>query len=75
MFHLNEYLYTEEETDLRASGVKQFDYVNPANREVQIEMEQACTAHLRQIGALVDTSQYQEVDFDEFKLNIKVDKQ
>lgn len=65
LFHLNEYLYTEEETDLRASGVKQFDYVNPANREVQIEMEQACTSHLRQIGALVDTSQYQEVDFEE----------
>ena len=65
LFHLNEYLYTEEETDLRASGVKQFDYVNPANRKVQIEMEQACTAHLRQIGALVDTSQYQDVDFDE----------
>ena len=59
------YLYTEEETDLRASGVKQFDYVNPANREVQIEMEQACTAHLRQVGALVDTSQYQPVDFAE----------
>ena len=38
LFHLNEYLYTEEEQDLRASGVKQFDYVNPANREVQIEM-------------------------------------
>ena len=65
LFHLNEYLYTEEETDLRASGVKQFDYVNPANREVQVEMEQACTAHLREIGALVDTSQYQDVDFDE----------
>lgn len=45
--------------------MKQFDYVNPANREVQIEMEQACTAHLREIGALVDTSQYQEVEFDE----------
>ena len=39
--------------------------MNPANREVQIEMEQACTAHLREIGALVDTSQYQDVDFDE----------
>lgn len=65
LLHLNEYLYTEEETDLRASGVKQFDYVNPANREVQIEMEQACTAHLREIGALVDTSHYLEVDFNE----------
>ena len=71
LFHLNEYLYTEEETDLRASGVKQFDYVNPANREVQIEMEQACTAHLRQIGALVDTSQYQEVDFDELEFEVE----
>jgi len=71
LFHLNEYLYTEEENDLRASGVKQFDYVNPANREVQIEMEQACTAHLRQIGALVDTSQYQEVDFDEQEFEVE----
>ena len=34
LFHLNEYLYTEEEDDLRASGEKQFDYVNPRNREV-----------------------------------------
>ena len=65
LFHLNEYLYTEEERDLRASGEKQFDYVNPANREVQVEMEQACTAHLREVGALVDTTQYQDVDFDE----------
>ena len=65
LFHLNEYLYTEEERDLRASGEKQFDYVNPANRDVQIEMEQACTAHLREVGALVDTTQYQEVDFEE----------
>ena len=65
LFHLNEYLYTEEEQDLRASGVKQFDYVNPANREVQIEMEKACTAHLRQVGALVDTTQYADIDFDE----------
>ena len=65
LLHLNEYLYTEEELDLRASGEKQFDYVNPANRAVQIEMEQVCTAHLREVGALVDTTQYQEVDFDE----------
>ncbi len=65
LFHLNEYLYTEEETDLRASGVKQFDYVNPANREVQIEMEQACTAHLREVGAIIDPNSYEKVDFGE----------
>ena len=63
LFHLNEYLYTEEEDDLRASGEKQFDYVNPRNREVQIEMEQAATAHLSTIKALVDTTQYVQPDF------------
>ncbi len=63
LFHLNEYLYTEEEDDLRASGEKQFDYVNPCNREVQIEMEQAATAHLSAIKALVDTTQYVQPDF------------
>ena len=74
LFHLNEYLYTEEELDLRASGEKQFDYVNPANRAVQIEMEQACTQHLREVGALVDTTQYQEIDFQEqeFKFEASV---
>ena len=71
LFHLNEYLYTEEERDLRASGEKQFDYVNPANREVQVEMEQACTAHLREVGALVDTTQYQDVDFDEQDFDVE----
>ena len=71
ILHLNEYLYTEEETDLRASGVKQFDYVNPANRAVQIEMEQACTAHLHEVNALVDTSQYGEVDFAEQEFDME----
>ncbi len=65
IFHINEYLYTEEETDMRASGVKQFDYVNPANREVQIEMERAATSHLTAIGAMVDTSAYTCPDFNE----------
>ena len=51
LVHLPEYLYTVEETDLRNTGEKQFDYVNPRNREVQIEMEAACTAHLKAIGA------------------------
>lgn len=51
IFRIPEYLYTEVEQDTRRSGEKQFDYVNPRNREVQIEMEQACTAHLKAIGA------------------------
>jgi len=71
LFHLNEYLYSEEEIDLRASGVKQFDYVNPANRAVQIEMEQACTAHLREVGALVNPHIYNKVDFDEQEFEVE----
>ena len=49
--HINEYLYTEIETDTRKSGEKQFDYVDPKNRQVQIEMEEICTEHLKRIGA------------------------
>ncbi len=49
--HLSEYLYTVREIDRRTTGEKLFDYVDPRNRAVQLEMEQACTAHLKAIGA------------------------
>ena len=49
--HIREFLYTEVENDLRKSGEKQFDYVDPRNRNVQIEREEAFTFHLRKIGA------------------------
>jgi hypothetical protein len=65
IFHLNEYLYTQVETDSRKSGERQFDYVNPRNREVQIEMEQTATKHLDKIGAMVDTSKYTKPDYSE----------
>ena len=63
--HINEYLYTEIETDTRKSGEKQFDYVDPRNRAVQIEMEQACTEHLRRIGAWLEPV-FKEPDIREF---------
>ena len=69
IFHINEYLYTQIETDLRKSGERQFDYVNPRNREVQVEMEQAATRHLEKIGATVDTSHYCKPDFSEQDFN------
>lgn len=65
IFHLNEFLYSEAELDTRKSGEKQFDYVNPRNREVQIEMEKACTQHLSKVGALIDTTFYRQPDFGE----------
>ena len=59
--HINEYLYTEIETDTRKSGEKQFDYVDPKNRAVQIEMEDICTEYLKRAGAWL-SPEFKEVD-------------
>jgi hypothetical protein len=64
LVHINEYLYTEVETDTRQSGEKQFDYVDPKNRDVQIEMEKACTEHLKQTGGFL-APVFKTIDFDE----------
>ncbi len=65
--HINEYLYAEVETDNRKSGQKMFDYVDPKNRGVQIDMEKACTAHLKRIGAYLEPTftpiEFGAVDF------------
>ena len=62
--HISEYLYYEIETDTRKSGEKLFDYVDPKNRSVQIEMEKACTSHLKDIGGYLEPD-FPEVRFDE----------
>jgi hypothetical protein len=46
-----ETLYSASTIDVRPTGQKQFDYVDPRNRDYQIEMEQVATAHLKRIGA------------------------
>ncbi len=63
--YVNEFLYTELETDLRKSGEKQFDYVDPRNREVQVEMEQVCTGHLKRIGAYISPDGVTDVAVEE----------
>lgn len=60
---INEYLYTEIEQDNRKSGEKQFDYVDPKNRAVQLEMEAACTEHLKAIGGYLEPN-FKTVEFD-----------
>jgi hypothetical protein len=62
LVHLNEYLYSEIEEDTRKSGEKLFDYVDPKNRAVQIEMEQACTEHLKAIGGYL-APQFEAINF------------
>lgn len=64
IIRIPEYLYTEQESDLRKSGEKIFDYVDPKNRAVQIEMEIACTHHLKNVGAFLPPN-FTLVKFDE----------
>lgn len=59
--HIPEFLYYEVETDTRKSGEKLFDYVDPRNRQVQIEMEACVTAHLKRIGAYLKPGEYKEL--------------
>lgn len=51
--HISEPLYTIDRTDRRTSGERQFDYVNPAQAEVQREMEVVFTQFLRETGAYI----------------------
>ena len=62
--HIGEYLYYEIEADLRKSGEKQFDYVDPKNRQSQVEMEQAVTDHLKAVGGYLAPS-FKTVDITE----------
>ena len=64
--HISEYLYTEIETDNRKYGEKLFEYVDPKNRDVQIEMEKVCTAHLKRIGAWLEPK-FKDPDINEFE--------
>lgn len=71
--HINEYLYYEVETDTRKSGEKLFDYVDPKNRAVQIEMEKACTEHLKAIdGFLKPEFKHIEFSDDSFEYEASV---
>lgn len=60
--HINEFLYTDVAADLRRSGQRQFDYVDPKNRAVQMEMEAVCTDYLKRIGAYLPPV-FREPDF------------
>ena len=62
LVHINEYLYTEVQDDNRKSGEKIFDYVDPKNRGVQIEMEKACTEHLKEIGGYLKPT-FEHIEF------------
>lgn len=66
--HIQELLYSEVETDTRMTGEKQFDYVDPRNRAVQVEMELACTDHLREINAWLKP-EFREISFNDGKFD------
>ena len=70
LVHINELLYYETETDRRDSGVKLFDYVDPRNRAVQVEMEKVCTAYLKRIGGYLEPV-FKDVDLDSVPFEVE----
>jgi hypothetical protein len=70
LFHINEFLYAEVEHDTRKSGEKIFDYVDPKNRNIQIEMEEACTDHLKNIGAYLPPV-FKKIVFNEIQFPVE----
>ncbi len=64
LVHINEYLYTEIALPVATEGESHFSYVDPKNRGVQIEMEQACTDHLKKIGGYLEPK-FEEINFNQ----------
>ncbi|MBO5249732.1 MAG: glycosyltransferase family 2 protein [Muribaculaceae bacterium] len=64
LVHINEYLYTEIALPVASEGESHFSYVDPKNRGVQIEMEQACTDHLKKIGGYLEPK-FEEINFNQ----------
>ena len=65
IYHFNGFVSFEHESDNRKSGEKQFDYVNPSQRSVQIEMERACTVHLKAVDAWLPPCKYKGIDLSD----------
>jgi hypothetical protein len=62
VIRIPEFLFTMKEPDARLSGEKLFDYVSSSAREKQIEMEAACTDHLKKAGAFLNPD-FRETEF------------
>ena len=69
--HINEYLYSEVELDTRKTGEKLFDYVDPKNRASQIEMEQAATEYLKEVGGYLKPG-FRDVDITEGEFPVEM---
>ena len=70
LVHINEYLYSDVQLDTRKSGEKIFDYVDPRNRGRQIEMEQACTEHLKAIGGYL-APEFETIEFNKGEFEVE----
>ena len=65
-----EYLYSVLPVDTRVTGKKIFDYVDPKNRDIQVEMESAATTHLKEIGAYLKPV-FEAIHFDENHFDVE----
>lgn len=69
--HIPEYLYTDVVCDTRSSGERIYDYCDPKNNASQKEMEEACTEHLKVVGAYLEPTDFEDVDFDSEKFDVE----
>jgi len=67
-----ETLYTDVKSDLRSTGERVFDYCDPRNNAAQQEMEQACTEHLKAIGAYLQPDDYEPIDLKEGDFPVEI---
>jgi hypothetical protein len=73
LFHIPEYLYTVATSEDIGSEENHFSYVDPKNRNVQIEYEKVCTRYLSDINALVGP-EFKSINLDknDFKFEASV---
>jgi hypothetical protein len=65
VIRISDPLYTVFMNDESTANEKIFEYVDPKNRGVQIEMEQVATHHLKKINAYINPVSKKSVSFDD----------
>ncbi len=65
VLHIPEPLYNVSVIDEIAASERMFEYVDPKNRQVQIEMEEIVINHLKKINAFIHYSNKKSIEFED----------
>lgn len=70
--HLDEYLYTQGEIVSKSEHEAHFQYLAASQRDRQLECEQACTEHLKCLGAWLPAGTYESLPEDQYTYPVEV---